>query len=157
MSLVYCKATEVYYSKIGFNIELHQNVLMTKMEYGVSSLYPIAAALPKLSICFLYLRLFDVNVWARRTTKILIALLIANAIAWFIPSAAVCYPLSSLFSPSEPAQHCLNRSVLGTWISVPQIAADSIILVLPVLMIWKRQMSTAKKLGAVFVLVTGSL
>lgn len=135
----------------------HGYALALWTAYGIDILYPLACALPKLSICFLYLRLFDINIWARRTAKALIVFLITNAIAWLIPSIVVCYPISSYLDPEASGQHCFDRGIFGGWISVPQIATDLIILILPFLMIWRRQMSATKKLGSVLVLFTGSL
>ena len=128
---------------------------MFKANYSRSVAYPIACVLPKISICCMYLALFRPNIYLRRATYSMIAFLVANAVAWFVPTAAVCRPISAFWN-QEPAK-CINVDVFGVWISLPNIVSDLAILILPLPVLWKMQIKRSKKLGLTVTFLVGSM
>lgn len=131
--------------------------MVYKSTYGFSVIYPVACMLPKLSVCFLYLQLFEIQIWTARVTKVVIAFLIINAIAWLVPSVVVCRPISQYWSYQSQSESCIDVNTFGTWISLPQIVSDLVILALPLPIIAKIQLTNAKKLGLVMTFLAASL
>ena len=121
----------------------------------MSATYPLTFTLPKLMICVLYLQIFAINNRTRQITIGLIAFLIINFIAWFLPSVVVCRPVSAFWSPQVHRGKCLNYNIFGTWISLPNIASDLFMLVLPMPILWKMNISAFKKLGLMVTFAIG--
>lgn len=132
-------------------------VTIYKANYAFSFLYPFAAALPKLSILFMYRKIFNIHVWTRRIVDCLIAFMIVNCISWFVPSAMVCRPISDYWKLDGSQKNCLNTGILGTWISFPHIVTDLIIMVLPLPILWNTQLKLAKKIGLIITFLAGSI
>lgn len=127
--------------------------------YGFSIIYPIAVALPKISICFMYRRFFIVHVNIRRIVDSLIVFLIANCIGWFVPSVLVCSPPSSYWNPPTDGSipKCLDIKMIGTWIPFPHIVTDLVILILPLPILIKMQLKQSKKIGLIITFIAGSM
>ena len=105
----------------------------------------------------MYLSLFRVNKTMRQVTQAMIAFLVVNAIAWFIPSVVVCHPISTYWSLKVQSGRCINFNVFGTWISLPHIVSDLLIMALPLPLLWTMQMSKAKKIGLALTFLTASV
>ncbi|OAL46275.1 hypothetical protein IQ07DRAFT_201792 [Pyrenochaeta sp. DS3sAY3a] len=127
--------------------------------YGFSIIYPIAVALPKISICFMYRRIFNVHVNTRRIVDCLIVFLIANCIGWFVPSVLICSPPSSYWNPPTDGTipKCLDIKMIGTWIPFPHIVSDLVILILPLPILIKMQLKLSKKIGLTITFIAGSI
>ena len=134
----------------------HDYVMVYQTSYAISLLYPLASSLPKLSLCALYLRVFNISRWGRHATYVIISLVIANMIAWLVPSIMVCRPISAYWSLKSNRGKCLDTDILGTWISLPNIVTDVMMLILPIPILWKTQMGVPKKLGLILTFATGS-
>lgn len=134
-------------------------VRAVKSVYAMSILYPLASALPKIFLCLLYIRIFRVHRRLCQVTYGIIAFLVINTIAWLIPAIFVCRPISAYWSPhskNSPAK-CINFNYFGTWISLPNIVSDLVILATPIPLLWNLQMSKSKKLGVIFTFAVGAL
>lgn len=127
-----------------------------KCTWAFSMVYPIAVALPKLSICFMYRKIFNIHVTTRRIVDALIVFLIANCIAWFVPTTVACRPISYLWGGAMEGK-CINTELFGVWIPFPHIVTDLIILILPLPILWNTQLKTAKKVGLIITFVAGSI
>ena len=134
----------------------HDYVMVYQTSYAISVLYPLASSLPKLSLCALYLRVFNNSRWGRHATYGIICLVIANTIAWLVPSITVCRPISAYWSLQGNRGKWLDTDILGTWISLPNIVTDMMMLILPMPILWKTQMGVPKKLGLILTFATGS-
>lgn len=129
-----------------------------KARYGFTVVYPIACALPKLSICYIYLGLFKVKASVQRTTYALIVFIALNTIAWLIPSIVVCQHISAYWGAATASDaHCIHNMVFETWISLPHIITDLIMLGLPLPLLWNMQMRRARKVGIILTFLTGSM
>lgn len=87
----------------------------------------------------------------------MLAFLAINALAWFFPSVAVCYPVSAYWSTKQDPTRCIDYNTFGAWISLPHIVSDLLIMALPLPVLLRMQMALAKKLGLVFTFFTGSM
>ena len=109
-----------------------------KTSYGFSVAYPIACALPKLSLCLYYLEIFPITQRPRRwITKGIMAFEVVNMIAWLVPTIAVCIPIAQYWSPGSLDRRCIDIDKFGTWISFPRIISDLIMITLPLPMLYK--------------------
>ena len=136
--------------------EIDDYITQQKMMYSAGVLYPIACALPKLAICVLYLRLFQIRKSIRYVTYGTIVFIIVNMIAWLVPSIVVCLPIHAFWSSSGGGR-CINTNTLGTWISLPHIISDIVILIIPLPVIWRAQMSLGRKIGLFITFLSGSM
>ena len=130
-------------------------IIVTKSAYAISVIYPVACTLPKLLLCILYLQIFSSHTWTRRASYSMIGFISINCIAWLVPTIVVCYPISAFWSLHGRQGRCLNYNVFGTWISVPNIVSDLIMLVLPIPILWKMNLDRTKKLGIILTFAVG--
>ena len=128
-----------------------------KASYVFSVAYPIACALPKISICCMYLNIFRINIYMRRAIQLTIGFLVLNAVAWLVPTIAVCHPISTYWKYEPHGNRCINYEVFGTWISLPNVVSDLAILCLPLPCLWSMNMSRARKVGLGITFMTGSM
>jgi hypothetical protein len=126
-----------------------------KLQFVTTLLYPPAVVLPKLSIICLYLRIFTIRRY-RYAAFVIAAVLIINWAACWIIDIAVCHPRALSSDKSMTEGYCLNHVTL-IWISVPNIATDIAILVLPHPIFWRLQTSRAQKIGLTMTFLTGSM
>lgn len=158
-AIVSAKATLILMTQDQPDAALQAAYIKTqKCSYTFSALYPIACALPKLSICSLYLRVFTradpVN---RRITSFLFAFLVANMIAFFLPSAVACSPPSAFWEYPPDLSKCVDVAALGTWVNVPHLATDLVMVVMPMPMVWRLNAGRSKKIGLTVVFLAVGL
>ncbi|RDL36933.1 uncharacterized protein BP5553_04366 [Venustampulla echinocandica] len=134
----------------------HQLVQWAKCIYALEWIYLAAVALPKLSILFLYLRIFVAR-FTRLVTYILMATVIANWAAFLLASIFQCSPVRFQWDKSTPGGKCFNVPLFYKLVNVPNIATDLVILVLPLPTVWHLKVSRAKKFGLTLVFLTGSI
>lgn len=127
-----------------------------KSLYAFGWLYLPSVALPKISILALYLRIFTNNS-VRRACYILIAILIANWIAFLFALTFQCSPVAFQWDKKIPGGRCSNISAFYKSTSAPNILTDLVIMVLPIPTIWQLQVSTIRKVGLMFVFLVGSV
>ena len=122
--------------------------------YVVSVLYPLASALPRISLCTLYIKVFNVNRWTRISSKPVMAFLIVDAIVWTVP-ILMCMPTSKHMN--TPEYICFHFNAHGTWKSLSNILSDLVILCLPLRPLWLMHIERTAKLGILFMFAAGSL
>lgn len=119
-------------------------------------LYLAAMCFVKLSILFLYLRLFAVRPTIRIATYIAIALLLLSSVLAFFLYMFGCRTVQALFNPYAEGVQCLNRTQLLLWPGVANLVTDLFTLVIPIPLIWGLQLSTGRKIGVLIILGLGS-
>lgn len=108
----------------------------------------------RMSILFLYLRLFNKNRGFRIACYVL---LVVNTL-WFVGEMCVvwliCQPAASNWDSSIKG-YCGNLSAAYIAVHVSNLMVDLLVAGLPVQVLWRLQMPTGKKLGvmAMFALV----
>ncbi|KAF1955429.1 integral membrane protein [Byssothecium circinans] len=115
-----------------------------------------AIALPKISVLLLYLRIFTDKA-SRIISHALIYILIAYVVAYSIATGLQCIPLSYQWDPTIPGGRCFNVGLFWKSLSFPNIITDVIILVLPLPMIFKLQLSNGQKVGILAVFLSASI
>ncbi|KAL2056335.1 hypothetical protein ABVK25_003358 [Lepraria finkii] len=67
-----------------------------------------------------------------------------------------CSPVSYAWTMSPPG-HCINLLAFYRWLSLPNLLADVIMLLMPVNMIWKLQVTFRQKLALSGVFLMGGV
>ena len=120
--------------------------------------YPLACALPKLAICAFYIQVFNISPPVRRITYAMIVFIVANAIAWEVLSTFICRPASARWTMAYgPTTHCVKLNTYFTWISLPHIISDLVLVAIPLPKLWNTHMKTAKKVGVMITFLTASV
>lgn len=114
-----------------------------------------AVVFPKLAILVLYLRIFTKR-RDRIACWIIGALMVANCVGAMGAGFFICIPLEFLWNKTIHGGHCININAWYRWRSVMNVLTDVAMLVLPVPVIWKIQISKTVKIGIIFTLGTGS-
>lgn len=127
-----------------------------KSLYALEWLYLASIALPKMSIVFLYLRIFT----DRGVRLICYALLAFVGAVWLsltIASNFQCVPLAYQWNKMIPGGYCFDIGSYYKATSAPNIFSDIIMLVLPIPTIMKLQTTVLRKLGLLLVFLVGSV
>ncbi|KAF1956866.1 hypothetical protein CC80DRAFT_593548 [Byssothecium circinans] len=135
--------TMVYDAGVGRHLAYNMNkdphimVHWAKSLYALEWLYLASAALPKISICLLYLRIFN-NRAAKAATHAVIWIIIANWIIFIVATSLQCRPFAYQW----------NKKIRG---------GNAVIMLLPIKTIWGLKVSRARKGGVLFIFSTGSV
>ena len=123
--------------------------------YTLNPLYSVAITLIRLSILALYRRVFSVQRFKQIT--IVIA---AICFVWFIVFTGValapCRPVQKFFNPQLEG-YCFNFDSFFVAIEIIDIILDATILVLPIRVILRLQISVQRKVLLSFVFLLGGL
>lgn len=123
--------------------------------YMLAPLYALSITAIKLSILYLYRRIFAVKTFK----QISFAVAAACVIWWvvFTVTALVpCYPVQK-FWQYRIKGHCYNFKIFYIWAGVVDVLLDGIILSLPIKMISRLQMPYKRKVMLCFVFLLGGL
>jgi len=127
-----------------------------KCGYAIEQLYCAAVAFPKLSILASYLRIFTTRPY-RIITYTVAGIVMATAIAGIITSLASCHPFSSRWDLKLFISNCIDAVRYWKGMSVPNIATDVVMLILPMPVVWRLQVSKNQKLALSGIFLMGSL
>lgn len=131
-------------------------VASTKSIYALQMLYFSAAALPKISMCLLYLSIF-ISRPARLATHLVLWVLVVNWVVWIAVTLFQCRPFAYQWNKSIPGGRCVSLVAIYKASSAPNIATDVAILVLPVKMALQLRVSWSRKLGVLVVFSIASM
>lgn len=122
--------------------------------YAETVVYCPAALLTKASLLLLIARVFSVRVAVRRAIHLYLVVLFVAYLIVQIFKMLVCLPIAAYWDPNIKGE-CLHLSRLYLTDSGLALVTDAVVLVLPVLLIWPLQMSTAQKLRIISLLGLG--
>ena len=127
-----------------------------KYVLAIAMLYLITVALPKFAILSMYFTIFRSSRIFRITCYITGGLVAANLIASSAVGFAICVPLKSFWDKSIEGR-CLDINEWFRWTRVVNILTDIILLISPIPLIWRLQMSVRLKLGLLLTFSLGGL
>lgn len=124
--------------------------------YALDWFYVPSNMLSRISVIFLYLRIFT-DKWARAACWFVMAFLVANCVATIIAAQLECTPLAYTWDKSIVGGSCFNQVLWYQVTNFPNIAGDVMIALLPVRTVWGLKASTARKAGIAAVCLLGSM
>ncbi|KAF1835395.1 hypothetical protein BDW02DRAFT_496109 [Decorospora gaudefroyi] len=119
-------------------------------------LHPAAVAFPKLTVALLYLHILT-NKWERLAAKTLVIVIFATWISFSVAIMFQCMPFAFNWDKSIPNGRCFNVQVFANSSSVPNIATDLAMLLLPLRTVWRLKISVARRIGLLLIFLTGSV
>lgn len=149
-------------AKMGFGKhvwDLQDGDLMHILEYFyiAENAYVVAITLAKISILFLYLRLFEHHPSFRLAAHITIfSTAVATLVLSFITIFS-CYPVAYFWDRDIKGGRCLNIQNVAYAVGALSIVEDLVIVALPFPVLFRLQMSTSKKVGIGVMFVLGGL
>ncbi|KAL1595927.1 hypothetical protein SLS60_009617 [Paraconiothyrium brasiliense] len=158
-----------------WNVQTANAVVLLKLFYVCQMLYIAVQIFSKVAILALYSRLFpDFIKWFRWTVRGMITFMVCTArtpkhrryaktkqlihgLVFLILVVFQCVPVKSIWDKTIADAKCLPVSAaIGFTGAGLSIVEDIIILLLPLPLVWKLQMSTRKKVGIIFLISVGS-
>ncbi|CAG5146934.1 uncharacterized protein ALTATR162_LOCUS1957 [Alternaria atra] len=119
-------------------------------------LHPAAVAFPKLAVVLLYLHILT-NKYERLTAKALIFLIFATWLSFTVAAMFQCMPFAFNWDKSIPNGRCFDVQVFANSSSVPNIVTDLAVLILPLRTVWCLKISIGRRVGLLFIFLTGSV
>jgi hypothetical protein len=117
----------------------------------------ISITLTKISVLFLYLRLFEHSPTFRYTAYATILFIALITVVLSSLTIFACEPVSFFWNRDIRGGRCLDIKAVAYAISAVGIVQDLVIVALPLPMLVKLQMSTRKKIGIGFMLILGGM
>lgn len=114
-----------------------------QLAIGQQTAYAIELGLVKSSLCLLFMRIFSTPRFKFAATCTLI-LCVSWAIMTVLIGFLSCRPLTSIWDPNVSGR-CIDIPAAWTAIGSIDVILDTIILVLPIPMLWKLQMPVWRK------------
>ncbi|MCJ1423199.1 hypothetical protein MMC29_001081 [Sticta canariensis] len=161
LSVIGCCLGDVHYGGVGYHSAVFvlsspsKLIVWAKYILVIPMVYLAAIIFPKLAILVLYLRFFT-----KRTDRIACwvigGLMVANCVGCILAGFFICTPLEFLWNRTIPGGHCLDINAWYRWGSLMNIITDVAMLMLPIPVIWKIQISKTVKLGLILIIATGS-
>ncbi|KAF3042926.1 hypothetical protein E8E12_007130 [Didymella heteroderae] len=141
-----------------WNVPATNAVGLLKLFYVCQMLYVAVQIFSKVAILSLYSRLFpDFIKWFRWSVRGMIAFMFLHGLVFFLLVVFQCLPINSIWDKTITDAKCLPVSaVIGFTGAGLSIVEDFIILLLPLPVVWKLQMSTKKKIGVILLISVGS-
>ncbi|KAI1125669.1 hypothetical protein F5Y10DRAFT_225845 [Nemania abortiva] len=133
------------------------DVVYTKISFIATVLYFAITASTKLSILLLYNRLFSVSATFRRHIIILSGAVIGYWVGSTIADLLNCIPIKYTWinSLADP-RFCINYNIFWLATGVVEAFIDVLILLLPIEVVAKLQLSTKKKIAVCSVFIIGA-
>jgi hypothetical protein len=104
----------------------------------------------------LYIRIFPSRRF-RIICWIALTLFIGILVSVIFTTFLICKPLTYSFVPITPGGHCGNLAAFELYTAISSLISDFIVVVLPMPLLWKLQMSNSKKLGLAVVFGMGTM
>jgi hypothetical protein len=125
------------------------------MLYVSRLLYIAVQVLTKVSIVLFFRRVFE-RAWIRKASNILIVLLVLHGLIFLFLMAFQCLPVEAEWDPGMPKK-CLNTTAIIFAGGISAIIEDVVIVLLPLPLLYKLQMTWKKRFAVVVMLSLGSL
>jgi hypothetical protein len=134
-------------------------IVRSKIDKVVEMIDYAAISGAKLVILTLYMRIFSADRRYRIATYVVGAIILANWFAVVIASATACRPFNAYWNFHIRGATCDFRSGIQIWkfVSVPNIATDVMMLVLPLPALYKLHVDIMTKIGLFATFLVGSV
>ncbi|PGH09819.1 hypothetical protein GX51_00506 [Blastomyces parvus] len=133
-----------------------ERTIALKWMYAGQLFYNLTISLAKMSILFLYMRVFYIERYIRLACISLNIFLGANAFAFILAAIWHCDPVASFWDKSIPNARCLPANPLWMTFAAVNISTDIVLLVLPVQAVLRFNLRPREKFGLVLVFSLGA-
>lgn len=117
--------------------------------------YTPAAYFTKVTLLLLIFNAFAIYEGVAILLRTIMGLLLLGYIPIFIIKILICRPITSYWDEKIENRQCLNQGIIFISISFLNVATDSIILVVPILLAWSLNLSWRKKAKIAAILSAG--
>ncbi|KAF2147766.1 hypothetical protein K461DRAFT_325195 [Myriangium duriaei CBS 260.36] len=146
------------FSPQGMPIVTHKHTVAFKCQYALQIMAYIGDGLTKLSILFLYRRLFP-NPAYNIANTIWCIVIGAWAIAFIFGTVFQCTPINTVwlspFAEATPGK-CADTMPFYAAGAITDLITDVLVLALPIPMVWRLQLPTRKKIGVTCIFLLGA-
>lgn len=131
-----------------------------KLLYIGEIFFDIAITLPKISAMFFYVRIFGYRKSNNRAFKIAWCVIFVLIVCWWLAfmtlDIAQCEPVRHYWDPEVPG-HCTVEGTLASTLpaTISSTLIDFMVLILPVPMVWKLNMSRRKRIAVSILIALG--
>ena len=123
--------------------------------YTLNGIYPFAISCVRLSIVFLYRRIFSTQKFHFWST-IAICVITLWWVVFTVFTLVPCIPPQSFWNGNQFTARCYNYDSFFLGIGIVEIILDFVILLMPVRMVLKLQMSARRKALLCFIFLLGA-
>ncbi|KAF2875177.1 hypothetical protein BDV95DRAFT_310249 [Massariosphaeria phaeospora] len=116
-----------------------------------------ATAIPKLAVISVYLQIFHQKTWAKWVLRGTAAIVVAAALALIFATIFQCRPTKFIWDHSIPGGVCSDLHSLFSYLFIPNVVTDVILLLVPIPIITRLQMSLPVKAGVLATFLSGSI
>lgn len=127
---------------------------LSKLIIPLQFLWVLSLSCTKISILFLYLRIFPVR-WLIISSYTTMSIIVAWAIATILAGCLICRPFAFNWDKAIPGGYCGNQVSSFTATGVINLVTDVAVLVLPMSSLYKLQMALYKKITLITVFGLG--
>lgn len=131
-------------------------ILFAKFWLILEQFYAAAFTLPRLSILAMYMRIFTSRIY-HIAVYILASIMLTFYVTCVFWGLFKCRPLAYTWDKSIPGGHCINVTEYCRWINFPNILIDVVIVVLPLPLIWRLQVSWNQKIDLTVTFLTSGM
>ncbi|KAL8337700.1 hypothetical protein RB601_006853 [Gaeumannomyces tritici] len=119
-------------------------------------IYFVSMCLPKMAIVFLYLRVLNWKGPMRTLAFVVLGLLVATSLAFFVTACFQCRPIAFWWDKSLPGGVCIDVQAFFHSQAIPGIILDAIVIALPLQTVWELKLPVAKRIALVLIFAVGS-
>lgn len=128
-----------------------------KLSFMCSFLYFSNVTAIKISILLMYRRLFYVDRNFRRLSLLLGIVVLAFWLAGTVAAICSCSPTRFVSVSPPQARKCFNFNIFWMVTGVVEVVMDTVILALPVRMVWGLHLPRSRKISVLCVFLLGGL
>ncbi|KAL4971923.1 hypothetical protein BDW66DRAFT_145209 [Aspergillus desertorum] len=129
---------------------------MSKLIIPLQFLWVLSLSCTKVSILFLYLRIFPVR-WLVVSSYATMGVIVAWAIATILAGCLICRPFAYNWDKTIPGGYCGDQVTSFTVTGIINLVTDVVVLVLPMPNLSRLQMATYKKVTLITVFGLGAV
>ncbi|KAJ6021167.1 hypothetical protein N7540_006671 [Penicillium herquei] len=162
LTLIFPWAVDINYGHVGYHEDAYifkypQSLnIWGRCTYATPIIWSAACCFPRLMLLALYLRIFERHQKYRIACYSLMVVLVAFAFADIFVSAFICWPIHYLWAVDHDGR-CINIWQFYRYGTLPNIFIDLFMLVLPMPIVWRLQVSRQVKIGLGATFLTGSI
>lgn len=124
--------------------------------FAVELIYLTSVALPKLSVLFLYLRIFTSR-GSQIVAQGTVALITVNWVVFVVACFFQCRPLAFWWDRTIKGGYCFNVQAFYRAMCLPNLFTDLIVMSLPIQSILKLKLLVVKKIALLIIFLTASM